>query len=269
MSDLVINPSIKRDQFFWKDLRNACSFFSESLSQELMPILYQLGVVEFNGGAVRIDVSDSNPMRFMYPIIETSLFPSAVFAAALHEYIPNFTNEDEKNLEKYIFSCAEGILSISDQLGRENKKLLYNRLQEYSTACKNDTLCGYSLYGQFGLDYEGIKEWSEEHPVKCVHILCDHMIYIKNFKQLASIDNLQLLRPSCEKNTEQDLDKIMMLFNELLPTSEAIFMIVREALDGTRREERKEEGVCQYCGSEFKKTLFGSKCPVCKIKKDY
>ncbi len=266
---LAINNPVARDEYFWKDLQDECSAFEKSLSQELMPILSQLGVVEFSGGSVRVDISDSNPMRFMYPIIELSLFPSAVFAAALHEYIPNFTKEDERNLKKYVFSCADQILSLGDQLGSKNKKVFNDRLMEYATACKEEILCGYSLYGQFGMDYDGLRGWTKNHQVKCAHILCDHMIYIKTFKDLATIDDLQLLKPIVEKNTQQDLNKIMKLFKKLHTTAGAIYMIVRGALNGSRKIKWKKEGLCQYCGREFKKSLFGTKCPVCKIKKDY
>lgn len=36
-----------------------------------------------------------------------------------------------------------------------------------------------------------------------------------------------------------------------------------------QREEYRKQNVCQYCGGEFKKTLFGYKCTKCGEKKDY
>lgn len=35
------------------------------------------------------------------------------------------------------------------------------------------------------------------------------------------------------------------------------------------RAERRKKGLCQHCGSEFKKVLFGMKCAKCSIRKDY
>lgn len=265
----MINPSVKRDEHFWKDLQDVCIIHEQRLSEELMPFLNEIGAVHFRGGAIHIDSNDSNPMRFMYPIMEVSLFPSAVFATALREYIPDFTQEDEQNLQKYILSCANKILSVGNQLGNKRKKILCDRLQEYSIACQNETLCGYSLYGQFGMDYDGLKDWTKNHQVKCAHILCDHIIFIKNFKSLATLEDLQLLKPIAEKNTQQDLDKLMKLFEKLHTSASSIFMTVRGALNGSRKIKWKEKGLCQYCGREFKKTLFGTKCPACKIKKDY
>lgn len=241
----------------------------QDLPNDLMPILAQIGVVNAKGGAVLIDVNDTDPYKFFYPVIELSLFPCAVFAAALREYIPNFSEEDKSNLQRYIFSCAENILSLCEQMGGNSKKILCDRLSEYALACKNESLCGLSLYGQFGFDYDGLRCWTKDHQVKCAHILCDHIVYIKNFRELATFEDLERLKPIVETNSEQELRKLMKLFGELFTTSCAIFMTVRGALNGGRKIRWRAEGLCQYCGREFKKTLLGSKCPACKIKKDY
>lgn len=266
---LVINSQTKRDEYFWKDLQDVCVAYQQNMSQELTPILSKLGVLNYGGEAIQIDINDSNPMRSLYPIIEIALYPCAVFAAALHEYIQDFTSEDERNLKKYVFSTASELLGMSDQLGGNFKNILTGRLNEYSLACKNDLLSGLSLYGQFGMDFEGLKGWSQSHQVKCAHILCDHIAYIKNFGDLGAYEDLDRLRPIVVNNSKQTLRVYMELFNELYTTSGAIFMIVRGALNGGRKLQWRAEGLCQYCGGEFKKGLFGSKCPVCKIKKDY
>jgi rubrerythrin len=44
--------------------------------------------------------------------------------------------------------------------------------------------------------------------------------------------------------------------------------IRRQELEKQMAEYRKA-GVCQYCGGEFKKTLFGYKCVSCGRRKDY
>ena len=36
-----------------------------------------------------------------------------------------------------------------------------------------------------------------------------------------------------------------------------------------RRADRRQNGLCQYCGGTFKKVLFGMKCTSCGTKKDY
>ena len=266
---LVINAKMKRDEYFWKDLQDMCVSYQQNLSQELTPILSKLGVLNYGGNAIRVDISDSNPMRSLYPIIEIALYPCAVFSAALHEYIQNFTSEDERNLKKYVFSTANELLGMSDQLGGNIKNILTGRLNEYTVACRNELLSGLSLYGQFGMDFEGLKGWTQSHQVKCAHILCDHIAYIKHFRELGDHEDLDKLRPIVVNNSEQDLRVYMELFNKVYTTSGAIFMIVRGALNGGRKIQWKAEGLCQHCGREFKKGLFGSKCPVCKIKKDY
>lgn len=143
------------------------------------------------------------------------------------------------------------------------------RLNEYARACKEELLSGYSLYGQFGMDFEALKRWSQNHEVKCAHLLCDHIAYIKHFGKMGTYEDLDKLRPLAVNNTEQTIISFMELFSKLDTTSCVIFMTVRGALNGSRKIQWKAEGLCQHCGREFKKGLFGSKCPACKIKKDY
>lgn len=266
---LVINAKTKRDEYFWKDLQDVCVGFQHSMSQELTPILSKLGVLNYGGDAIQIDVNDSNPMRSLYPVIEIALYPYAVFSAALHEYIQDFTSEDERNLNKYIFSIANKLLEMTNNLGGNIKNILTGRLNEYNLACKNELLSGLSLYGYFDMDFESLKGWSQSHQVKCAHILCDHIAYIKHFREFGKYEDLDKLRPIVVNNSEQTIRLYMELFSKLYTISGAIFMTVRGALNGGRKLKWKAEGLCQHCGREFKKGLFGSKCPVCKIKKDY
>ena len=125
---LVINSKVKRDEYFWKDLQDVCTAYQQNMSQELAPILSRLGVLSYGGDAIQIDINDSNPMRSLYPIIEITMYPCAVFAAALHEYIQDFTSEDERNLKQYVFSTASELLGMSDQLGGNIKNILAGRL---------------------------------------------------------------------------------------------------------------------------------------------
>ena len=41
------------------------------------------------------------------------------------------------------------------------------------------------------------------------------------------------------------------------------------AEEETLRAERRSNNLCQHCGGEFKKVLFGMKCTACGEKKDY
>ena len=97
---LVINSTEKRDEFFWRDLQDICVTDQERMSQELTPLLSKIGVLNYDGNAVQININDSDPFRSFYPLVEMTLYPCAVLAAALHEYIPDFSKEDEYNLKK-------------------------------------------------------------------------------------------------------------------------------------------------------------------------
>lgn len=266
---LIINPSVKRDERFWKILQTWCVAYGLQINDKFLPILNEIGVISLRNGSVGMDISDPNPIRFIYPLLELTIFPIAVFVAALKEYIPEFTREDELNLKKYIFSCADDIYSSTENLDSASKKVLRDRLLDYTTACRNEILCGYSLYGQFGMDYNGLKGWTKNHQAKCAHMLCDYMVYIKNFRDIASLEDLQLLKPIVEKNTSQDLQKIIKLFDKAHIEVGSIFMTVRGVLNGSCNIKWKAKGRCQYCGGGFKKSLFGIKCKDCKIKKDY
>ncbi len=266
---LVIAHKEKRDEFFWKDLQDVCVSYQQSMSQKLLPILSKIGVLKYNEDAIRININESNLLRSAYPLVETALFPCAVCAAALHEYIQDFTDEDEKSLKTFIFSLASWSLDIAEQLGGNTKHVLIGRLYEYKQACKNELLSGYSLYGQFGMNFDRLKSWSQSHQVKCAHLLCDHIAYIEHFGQMGTYEDLDKLRPIVVNNSKQTLKNYMELYEILHTTADAIFMTVRGALNGGRKSQWRAKGLCQHCGREFKKTLFGSKCPVCKEKKDY
>lgn len=272
---LIINSSVKRDEWFWKNLQAWCVAYGQQIHDEFLPVLNEIGVIELRNGAIWIDIGDENSMRFIYPILEIAIFPTAVFAAALREYITEFTKEDEQNLKKYIFSCVDDILSPAEQLDNVSKKALLNRLSDYSIACYNEVFSGYSLYGEHGVDYEDFMDyerlnaWTRNHQVKCAHMLCDYVAYIKNFRNIASLDDLKLLKSIVEKNTPKELETMMKLFDKAHSYAEGIYMRVRGMLNGSCNIKWKAMGQCQYCGGEFKKTLFAYKCKDCKTKKDY
>jgi hypothetical protein len=164
---------------------------------------------------------------------------------------------------------VEELLDSCEQFGGNSKQVLIGRLSELSRACRAELLSGYSLYGYSDMDFEELKGWSQNHQAKCAHLLCGHIAYIKHFGKLGSYKDLEKLRPIVVNNSEQTIENFMELFTQLLTFSNAIFMVVRGALNGSRKIKWRAKGLCQHCGREFKKGLFGSKCPVCKIKKDY
>ena len=142
-------------------------------------------------------------------------------------------------------------------------------MDEYVASCKNELCYGYSLYGQFGSDFDALANWSKNHQVKCAHILCDCIIYIKQFGEIASTNKLDALKPIVVKNTEREIKNMMALYEKAYGMTNTIYNIVRGALNGGLRTRRRANNQCQYCGAEFKKGLFGTKCSSCKIKKDY
>lgn len=262
------NSSYLRDELFWKDLQKTCTEYQKNISDELIPILEKMGLINCEGKALRVNMNNNNPMLSIYPLIEALIFPSAVFCAALHEYITNFTKEDELNLKKYLFSCTDDIIENSDSFGSNSKQILKDRLYEYSIACKNELPSGLSLYGQFGMDFDSLKDWSSNHQVKCAHIMCDYIAYIKHFGKFASFSDLEKLKPIVINNTEEDLKEFIQLFDKLHVNAGAIYITVEEALDNNLRTKHKSNGLCQHCGGQFK-GLFKKVCSQCGKPKDY
>ena len=265
---LRIYSTETRDVRFWQNLQEYCITYQQTLAKEIIPVLTRIGVLNSCDGGITIEVSSNNPMSALYPLIETMFFPCAVINAALRKYLDNFSKDDELNIDKYIFATAFKMVETYTQSDC-HRRLLLDRLQEYSRACKNELLSGYSLYGQFGMDFGGLESWTKNHGVKCAHLFCDHIAYIEHFGSLGSYDDLDKLSPIVVSNTEKTLNLYMELFDEVYTTSGAIFMSVRGLINGSKRMLWKVEGVCQHCGHEFKRVLFGAKCSNCKVKKDY
>ena len=262
---LQIFSKVKRDESFWQYLRSCCHEFQQSISKEIIPILAKIGVVTIRNNEIWVDANSDNMLRSFYPIIEATIYISAVFNAALQKYIYDFSYEDKINIDKYLFSTVSQLI---DQFPGNNQ-ILIERLQEYNHACQKNMFSGYSLYGQFNKDFDGLRGWSQNQKVKCAHLLCDHIAYIEHFGELSSYDDLEKLRPIVISNSSQTLNNYMELFDILYGYSGSIFMIVRSTLNDARRIKWKAEGLCQHCGSEFKRSLFGTKCSNCKVKKDY
>lgn len=257
-----------RDTRFWQNLKAYCIAHQQNLSEEIIPALTKIGVLHSHGGGIGVDLSSDDPMRALYPLVETLLFPCAVINAALHKYLDNFSKEDELNINKYIFSTVFEMADTYAQAGH-NKRILLDRLQECSRACTEELFSGYSLHGQFGMNFDGLASWSRNHQVKCAHLFCDHISYIEHFGKLCSYDDLEKLRPIVVSNSDRTLNLYMELFSKVHIQSGSIFMTVRSLINGSARMQWKAKGVCQYCGSEFKRGLFGTKCTNCKVKKDY
>lgn len=265
---LKIFSKVTRDTQFWQNLQAYCMAYQQTLSKEVTPVLTKIGVLHSRGGGIGVDLSSDDPMRALYPLIEALFFPCGVINAVLRKYLDDFSKEDELNIDKYIFSTAFEMADIYAQAGC-SKRVLLDRLQEYSRACKNELFSGYSLHGQFGMDFGGLESWSKNHQVKCAHLFCDHIAYIEHFGKLSTYEDLDKLRPIVISNTDRTLNLYMELFDKVYTTSGSIFMTVRGLINGSTRMQWKAEGVCQHCGSEFKRGLFGTKCTNCKVKKDY
>ena len=265
---LRIFPTEKRDASFWQNMQAYCKAYQQTISKEVIPILSKIGVINSHRNGIGVDLNSNNPMRSLYPMIELLFFPCAVLTAALYEYLGGLSAEDEKNIDKYIYSTVYEMIDTYAQASG-NKKILLDRLQEYSCACRKEMFSGYSLYGQFGMDFDGLRDWSKNHKVKCAHLLCDHIAYIEHFGELCSYADLDKLRPIVVSNSSQKVALYAELFEKLHTTSGSIFMTVRSNLNGSTRLKWKAEGLCQHCGSEFKRSLFGTKCSNCKCAKDY
>ena len=95
----------------------------------------------------------------------------------------------------------------------------------------------------------------------------DTVIY--NYLLLIPLEDIDKIKHYSVNNTKTDIDILGKTYQAAYSMSMLIHQIVKGSLNGAVRLERKAAGQCQYCGREFKKSIFGLKCPSCKIKKDY
>ena len=266
---LQITPVIERDSKFWDDLKEYCESFIQSFSKDITPLLGQMKVVDNRKDGIWVDINDPNPLRQMYPLMESSLFVCGVFSAALHRFIPVVSSDDERNIDKYIFSIANQIPNSLKEADPKAYKSFKNRLCDYSDACRNGVVCGYSMFGFMDMHFNAISGWSVNHEVKCALLFCDTLRYIKEFGEPVTLEDIVKIKHYSVNNTKTDIDILGKAYQTAYSMSMLIHQIVKGSLNGAVRLERKAAGQCQYCGREFKKSLFGLKCPSCKIKKDY
>lgn len=270
MSDdhLLLTSAIERDNRFWADLQRYCEYYADTIWDDISPILSELKLVNSRNNALYVDVA-SNLLRQLYPLFEATAFVCGVFSYALHRYIPDFSSQDDYGITQYIFTVADKIIEPAKDADAKLYQTLKNRLNDYYLVNLNHISCGYSLNGYLGLDFSGIESWSENPRPKCTLLFCDAIRYIKECGELLTLDNIEKIKQYSVKNTNSDVDIMRRLFNKANSTTGAILMTVRGAINGATRMERRATGKCQYCGGDFKKSLFGFRCSSCKAKKDY
>ena len=125
------------------------------------------------------------------------------------------------------------------------------------------------MFGFMDMHFNAISGWSVNHEVKCALLFCDTLRYIKEFGEPVTLEDIVKIKHYSVNNTKTDIDILGKAYQTAYSMSMLIHQIVKGSLNGAVRLERKAVGQCQYCGREFKKSLFGLKCPSCKIKKDY
>jgi hypothetical protein len=269
-----MDTTVLRDDFFWKDLQATCREFQANMLSRVAPILGAFGVINYSNNTIRVDISKSDPLREIYPIIELGLFVPAVFYALLREELQFFTDADKENLKKYILSCGDSFFEAGDgcPLGVSETYILSERLTEYYAARRDELSCGFLLQGPATLasaDIDRYKRAAVEPMAKCALLMCDHIAYIKHFGMPATYKALKDLDTVETINTKKDYDAFTELFAALLVNVVEMDVAVKEALDGGLKKKWKANGLCQHCGSKFKASIFGKKCSVCKTKKDY
>lgn len=227
--DLNTN-SVLSNKKFWKELQGQCKLYAQDITHDMIPVLAKIWPANFRDSNVYVDINDSNPLRAIYPIMELSIFPSAVFSLVICEHFPKLTSKDKSNMKNYICQSAESFVENTFASQNDIKAILKNRFEEYTMACINDNMCGFSLYGQFGMNFGSIKNWSADHKVKCAHLLCDYITYIKHFNEIASFEDLQKLKRFTVNNRKEDLAKIMEIYEKAYVTVGAIFLSVEKAI---------------------------------------
>lgn len=275
---LTFNTTVDRDENFWKSIQNVCISVVPRIFEETIPLFRQLGLAPRGRANSKFDEILDPTREILYSFVkfEIELFVYATVVAALYRYINNFTELDRSNVENYISQCVYRRTSEKCAFGGDREKILKHRMAEYSEVCEK----GYHYGFQFSAPSENKASFfdRERHsfPERCSAIFCDHIAYIKRFSRHATYFELNRLLLEEKKSSLSEMVMWLRLNELFTKYAKVLFSFVRGEVNGGRiiRDRAKvlswkNKGVCQHCGNDFKKTLFGLKCSNCGTKKDY
>ena len=224
-----------RNQEFWEHLQQLCVAAQEQFKEETLPILNDAGLLSASGNTVRIDINDMK--RPMLIIAELWVFPIAVLVAALNDYLPFITEEDEKNIQQYLYSCGDEVLQALQQIAKDEARILYGRLSDYNTACKNEMVCGFSSYGQGKIlfhDFDELESCAEDrnHEAKCAMLFGDCLYYYNYYGSLPALADIHKLKNVVVKNAANYAIKFENLYRSVHPFVSAMFSEVKSITGG-------------------------------------
>lgn len=216
----VEEPVIIRDHHFWENLNQYCSGAQEDFKEQMLPLLSKAGILSTLGNAVKVDIN--NMMKPTYILAELWLFPIAVLVAALHECLPEITEEDEENIKKYLYSCGSSIIQPIQQIAKDEAKKLSDRMNDYNTACRNEMVCGYSWCGQGKILFHDFDELeisaeNKNSESKCAFLLNDILYYINYYGSLPALGDICKIKAIVMDNAANYARKFEDLYRAVHP----------------------------------------------------
>lgn len=218
--ETVEETVIIRDHHFWENLNQYCGVAQEDFKEQMLPLLSKAGILSTTGNAVKVDIN--NMMKPTYVLAELWLFPIAVLVAALHECLPDITEEDEENIKKYLYSCGNSIIQPIQQIAKDEAKKLSDRMNDYNTACKNEMVCGYSWCGQGKILYHDFDELeisaeSKNNESKCAFLFNDILYYINYYGSLPTLADTSKIKAIVMDNAANYARKFEDLYRAVHP----------------------------------------------------
>ena len=224
---------VVRGQEFWEQLQQLCVAAQEQIKEDTLPLLSDAGLLSASGKTVQIDINDMK--RPLLVMAELWVFPIAVFVAALNDYLSSMTEEDEDNIRQYLYSCGDEVLQSLQQIAKDEAKILYNRMNDYNTACKNEMVCGFSGYGQGKLLFHDFEEFElcaedKNHEVKCALLFGDFLYYYSYYGSLPTLSDISKLKTVVAKNSAKNAIKYENLYRSIHPLVSALYGEVKSLI---------------------------------------
>ncbi len=222
-----------RDHQFWENLKECCEAAQQVFKDEIIPALGSNGFLSTTGSTVNIDIHDA--MRPTYMITESWFFPISVIVAALHDYLPNITKEDEENIKTYLYPCGDAVIQAFGKKEKKAVKVLSSRIADYTNACRNEMVCGYSWYGQGKVIYHDLEEIEQltnrkAHDVQCSLLFNDIIYYVNMYGELPEMKEIGKLKSVVVKSPTNYAKQIEKIYDVAHPLASALFSEVKSRL---------------------------------------
>ena len=232
---------------FWNALSRCYDSLIPQLFDSLVKVLVDNNV--FLGCNSYISVDINNVSKSLIPMLFLWNFYAGTFWIALIENNIDYLNNETLIKEILTGNISNTLQELAEPY--EEKLILSNQVDEYYYANINKLFCGYSLYGYNDLTFEEISNICNDSMIRNALLLCDYLLYYRQFEEIATIDKIKKLKSISVLNTKNDI----LLYSNLFETAKKqcifIFDEVKKLINNEISNKRLDSVVEENSSNNF------------------